>query len=91
MAKETGTKRILALLLTMAMVLSMLPTAAFAEGETDACTNAADCAATTHEAGCPKYVAPVATCTKTADCAATNHEADCPKYAAPRGDLHEGG
>ena len=57
----------------------------------NACTKSEDCAAETHEEGCPKYVAPaeeedtdpVVSCTKGEDCAAETHEEGCPKYVAP--------
>ena len=57
----------------------------------NACTKSEDCAAETHEEGCPKYVAPaeeedadpVVSCTKSEDCAAETHEEGCPKYVAP--------
>lgn len=62
--------------------------------EAVACTKDADCAAETHEEGCPKYVAPaeeedtdpVVSCTKGEDCAAETHEEGCPKYVAPEGE-----
>ena len=57
----------------------------------NACTKSEDCAAETHEEGCPKYVAPaeeedtdpVVSCTKTEDCQAKTHEEGCPKYEEP--------
>ena len=57
----------------------------------NACTKSEDCAAETHEEGCPKYVAPaeeedtdpVVSCTKSEDCAAETHEEGCPKYVEP--------
>lgn len=57
----------------------------------NACTKSEDCAAETHEEGCPKYVAPaekedtdpVVSCTKSEDCAAETHEEGCPKYVVP--------
>lgn len=57
----------------------------------NACTKSEDCAAETHEEGCPKYVAPegeedtdpVVSCTKSEDCAAETHEESCPKYVVP--------
>ena len=60
----------------------------------NACTKSEDCAAETHEEGCPKYVAPaeeedtdpVVSCTKSEDCAAETHEEGCPKYVAPEGE-----
>lgn len=62
--KNTG-KRSLSAFLALVMCLSMVCTTAFAEGEGEGagtgpavCTKADDCAAETHEAGCPKYVAP---------------------------------
>lgn len=61
------------------------------QDEAVACTKNADCAAETHEEGCPKYVAPaekedtnpVVSCTKSEDCVAETHKEDCPKYVAP--------
>ena len=56
----------------------------------NACTKSEECAAETHEEGCPKYVAPdeegtepEVSCTKTPDCQADTHEEGCPKYVAP--------
>ena len=56
----------------------------------NACTKSEDCAAETHEDGCPKYVAPaeeedtnpVVSCTKGEDCAAETHEEGCPKVVS---------
>ena len=56
----------------------------------NACTKSEDCAAETHEEGCPKYVAPaeeedtdpVVSCTKGEDCQAEIHEEGCPKNEA---------
>ena len=64
------------------------------QDEAVACTKNADCAAETHEEGCPKYVAPaeeedtdpVVSCTKSEDCVAETHEEGCPKYVAPEGE-----
>ena len=120
-------QRVAAMVCSVALVASMMPTAVFAaeseattptteplaavtsleesgeekapeQGETgirpeaeNACTKSEDCAAETHEEGCPKYVAPaeeedtdpVVSCTKSEDCAAETHEEGCPKYVAP--------
>lgn len=56
-------KRSLSAFLALVMCLGMVCTTAFAEGEgegagTVVCTKTEDCTAETHEADCPKYVAP---------------------------------
>ena len=61
------------------------------QDEAVACTKSANCAAETHEEGCPKYEAPAegegtepeVSCTKSEDCVAEAHEEGCPKYVAP--------
>ena len=61
------------------------------QDEAVACTKSANCAAETHEEGCPKYEAPAegegtepeVSCTKSEDCVAEAHEEGCPKYEAP--------
>ena len=49
-------KKLLSILLTVVLLLGCFPAAAFAED--GACTGAEDCAAETHNAGCPLYAAP---------------------------------
>ena len=50
------TKKLLSLLLTVALLIGCFPAFAFAEAA--ACTGAEDCAAETHNEGCPLYEAP---------------------------------
>ena len=81
-------KKALSLLLALALVFSLFPVSVFAEGAenpdpVEICTGGEDCAAETHNEGCPKYVAPVVTCTGGEDCAAETHNEGCAKYIAP--------
>ncbi len=55
--RKSGLKRVLAVLLTAVMVLSLYTMALAEEGEA-ACTQTAECAAKLHEEGCPKAEAP---------------------------------
>ncbi|MGN1027241.1 MAG: InlB B-repeat-containing protein [Faecousia sp.] len=82
-------KKLLCLLLAVMMICSLLPAAAFADGA-GGCTKQEDCAAETHEEGCPKFVPAESSCTKGEDCAAETHEEGCPKFVPAKSSCTKG-
>ncbi len=75
-------KKLFALILALTMVVSLIPTAVFAE---DQCTTPEVCTEEVHAEGCALWASPApAACTGDDSCeAAENHGTACPKYAAP--------